>query len=263
MIRFGARIVAGASLGALYIRERRFRVAMERVSAAALETLLNAIDANNAVTGAHVRRVAEYALTLAHAADCDEKLERSIERVALFHDIGKIDGGLSDIINDSKKLTPSDRRAIKTHPDGGADVLEPLAPFYPDLPEGVVAHHERWDGSGYPKGLRGTRIPFSARVVSIADTFDAVTHARSYRGAQSVEKGMEIIACGRGTQFDPDLVDLFLSPPVMNQIRAAIRKEFAPKRRGPKRRRRGEDDPAPDITFRWRKQGASPQTADR
>jgi HD-GYP domain-containing protein (c-di-GMP phosphodiesterase class II) len=262
MIRVGARIVAGASLGALYIRERRFRVAMERLSAAALETLLNAIDANNEVTGAHVRRVAEYALTLAEAADCDEKVKRSIERVALFHDIGKIDGGLSDIIKDAKKLTPADRRAIMTHADGGAKVLAPLAPFYPDLPEGVVAHHERWDGSGYPRGLRGARIPFSARVVSIADTFDAVTHARPYRGAQSIEKGMEVIACGRGTQFDPDLVDLFLSPPVMDGLMAAIRKEFSPKRRGEKRRRRHEEDRAPDIKFRWRTQAGSRQTAD-
>jgi HD-GYP domain-containing protein (c-di-GMP phosphodiesterase class II) len=262
MLRF-APIVAGATAGALYVRERRSRVALERVGAAALEILLNAIDANNPVTGAHVRRVADYSLILAEAADCDGKLQRSIERVALFHDIGKIDGALTDIVNDTQKLTPAERKEIMTHPRVGAEVLQPLAAFYPDLPAGVVTHHERWDGSGYPKGLRGRRIPFTARVVAIADTFDAVTHARPYHGPQSVEKGLEVIQHGRGTQFDPDLVDLFLSPPVVRGIREAMRKALSPKRRGEKRRSHVAHTDAPDISFRWRKQSAVRQNGDR
>lgn len=253
MLRY-APVVAGAAAGALYVRERRSRVAIERVGAATLETLLNAIDANNPDTGAHVRRVADYALILAESADCDEKLQRSIERVALFHDIGKIDLALTDIVNEATKLTPSERRAIMTHPRVGADVLLPLATFYPDLPAGVLAHHERWDGSGYPRRLRGRRIPLAARVVAIVDTFDAVKHSRSYHGTRSVGKALAVIEAGRGTQFDPDLVDLFLSEPVMQQIRRAMRKSFTPKRRGEKRQSRPKHRDAPDLTFRWRKQ---------
>ena len=262
MLRF-APLVAGAAAGALYARERRSRVAIQRVGAATLETLLNAIDANNPVTGAHVRRVASYSLILAEAADCDEKLKRSVERVALFHDIGKIDGALTDIVNEPQKLTRSERRAIMTHATVGADVLRPLSAFYPDLPAGVLAHHERWDGSGYPKGLRGRRIPLTARLVSITDTFDAVTHSRSYHGAQSVKKGVEVIGRGRGTQFDPDLVDLFMSQPVLEQIRAMMRKVLKPQRRGEKRKSRPEHTGAPDLTFRWRKQAHSQLSEDR
>lgn len=262
MLRF-VPLLAGAAAGTLYMRERRSRIALQRVGAAALETLLNAIDANNPDTGAHVRRVADYSLILAEAADCDERLQRSIERIALFHDIGKIDGALIDIVNDTHKLGPAERKEIMKHPGVGADVLRPLAAFYPDLPAGVLTHHERWDGSGYPNGLKGRRIPMAARIVAIADTFDAVTHARSYHGPQSVEKGVEVILQGRATQFDPDLVDLFVSPPVVQKIRSAMRKALSPKRRSGNRRSNPAHTQAPDITFRWRKQVSSPQNGDR
>ena len=262
MLRY-APIIAGAAAGALYARERRSRVGVERFGASALEALLNAVDANDPDTGAHVRRVADYALILAEAADCDEKMLRSIERVALFHDIGKIDGALSDIINETTKLTAAERRAIMKHPRVGAEVLSPLAAFYPDLPAGVLAHHERWDGRGYPRGLRGRRIPLTARVVAIVDTFDAVTHARSYHSAQSMKKGIEVICGGRATQFDPELVDLFLSEPVMCEIKSAMRRALAPKRRGGKRKSSPGHTVTPDLTFRWRKQAPSLQNGDR
>ena len=137
---------AGFFTGGLLIQERRARIHAERLGAATLETLLNAIDANDATTGAHVRRVANYSLILAEAADLNESTRRSIERVALFHDIGKIDEAVSDIFHDDTGLTPAERRAVRTHPRRGADVLAPLSHFYPDLPEGVLSHHERWDG---------------------------------------------------------------------------------------------------------------------
>ena len=147
--------VAGAAIGAIYVRARRERLAVERLGAATFETLLDAIDANSPETGLHVRRVAEYALILAKAADIDERGQRSIERVALFHDIGKLDGAISDIVSESTKLSAAERTSIMTHPAKGAEVLGPLAWFYPDLPAGVIAHHERWDGTGYPKRLKG------------------------------------------------------------------------------------------------------------
>src|SRR5689334_1161513 len=180
-------LAIGALTGAILIRERRRREAAERFAAAALETLLNAVDANDAETGAHVRRVAAYALILGEAAELSEHECKSIERVALFHDIGKIHEALIDIVRDDRPLTPAERRAIATHPAVGANVLQPLNGFYPDLADGVLSHHERWDGKGYPRGLKGRRIPLAARVVAVADTFDALTHGRRYRDAEPVD----------------------------------------------------------------------------
>ncbi len=255
-------IGAAAGAGALIYREHRERTRVERLGAATLETLLDAIEANDAVTGAHVRRVAAYSLVLAEAADLEERVLRSIERVALFHDIGKLHEALTDIFHDVGKLTPEERRAVMTHPDRGARVLEPLVGFYPDLGKGVAAHHERWDGKGYPRGLKGKRIPLTARVVAIADSFDAVTHRRRYSHAKSFEEGTRAIAEGRGTQFDPELVDLFLSPPVLADIDRQTRRANGPKSKH-RNRRRGESQKAPDLIFRWREPAGSSRLPDR
>lgn len=250
ILPFSIGAVAGA--GALvYYRERRERTRLERLGAATLETLLDAIEANDAVTGAHVRRVAAYALILAEAAGLDDRTLRSIERVALFHDIGKLHEALTDIFHDVGKLTPEDKRAVMTHPQRGAQVLEPLVGFYPELGKGVAAHHERWDGKGYPLGLKGKRIPFEARVVAITDSFDAIIHRRRYSHAKSFTEGTTAIAEGRGTQFDPELVDLFLSPPLLEEIERETRRANGPKSKH-RNRRRGESQDAPDLTFRWR-----------
>ncbi|HEX7980353.1 MAG TPA: HD domain-containing phosphohydrolase [Gemmatimonadaceae bacterium] len=270
-------VVAGASATAaaailVLLRREQTRRSTERFAAAALESLLNAIDANDAETGAHVRRVAAYALILADAADLSDHESKSIERVALFHDIGKIHEAIEDIIREPASLSPVERRAIAKHPSVGANVLEPLRVFYPDLPDGVLAHHERWDGKGYPRGLKGRRIPLSARVVAIADTFDAITHGRPYRSGKPPAVARKALLDGRGAQFDPDLVDLFLFPPVYARVAKAVEalEEWKP----PVQKRRtnhDEDENVPDITFRWRpgrpgsherqSSGPTPQTA--
>lgn len=244
------QFAVGAATALIVMRQRRIYKQALRLGSATLETLLNAIDANDEDTGRHVRRVAEYALELADAADLSEHEKRSVERVALFHDIGKIHEALFDILHDASKLSPEARREIMTHPERGADVLEPLCAFYPDLPAGVVAHHERWDGTGYPRGLKGKRIPQTARIVAIVDAFDAITHRRRYSRARSLREAREALMAGRGTQFDPDLVDLFLSPMVQESV-AKIRVE--PGGRGKGHNRRGERvESAPDLIFRWR-----------
>jgi HD-GYP domain-containing protein (c-di-GMP phosphodiesterase class II) len=255
-------VTLGLAAGGLLYREHRIRTKAQRLGAATLETLLNAIDANDTVTGAHVRRVATYALILGEAAGFDEHILRSIERVALFHDVGKLHEALTDIFHDPSKLTPEERRAVMTHPQRGAEVLAPLSAFYPDLGKGVAAHHERWDGTGYPRHLKGKRIPLTARVVAIADSFDAITHRRRYSHARSFSEAVKAISEGRGTQFDPELVDLFLTPPVLAKMEKAMRQANAPQKKR-RSRRRGESNPGPDITFRWRQRSNGPRARDR
>lgn len=252
---------AGILTGVLLIIERRRREAAERFAAASLESLLNAIDANDADTGGHVRRVAAYALVLADAAQLDQHERKVVERVALFHDIGKIHEALFDIIHEGSRLTPAERRAIATHPNRGAAVLAPLDPFYPDLAAGVRSHHERWDGTGYPNRLSGHAIPLAARIVTLADTFDAVTHNRRYRSGRGAASAADVIASGRGTQFDPALVDLMLLPPVFDCIVAQERAFHRKPREIRKERRRGEHESfTPDVTFRWRTEPREPQS---
>lgn len=252
---------AAASVSAtVYLRARNQRIGVERLAAATMETLLNAIDANDAVTGAHVRRVAAYALALAEGAGLDERQKHSVERVALFHDIGKLDEALTDIFHDASTLTPVELRAVKRHPEKGAEVLAPLSVFYPDLGKGVIAHHERWDGKGYPRRLKGRRIPLTARIVSIADSFDAITHRRRYSAARSFTEASSAILAGRGAQFDPELVDLFISVPMQDQFRRIMREAHTPGRQQ-KGRRTGTDRFAPDLTFRWREPATSPRSS--
>jgi putative two-component system response regulator len=154
--------------------------------------------------------------------------------------------------DDDGDVTPAERRLIATHPQRGADVLHPLSFFYPDLSQGVLAHHERWDGSGYPRGLVAEDIPIQARVVGIADTFDAITHRRRYRRAQSLEEAVRVLADGSGTQFDPVLVAIFLSPTVFACVRRIARQSWRPKARSEDERRHREEARAPDVEFRWR-----------
>ncbi len=183
------QFAVGATAALMLMRQRRIYRQALRLGSAMLETLLNAIDANDEETGHHVRRVAQYA-------------------------------------------------------------LEPLSAFYPDLPAGVLAHHERWDGTGYPRGSKGRHIPQSARIVAIVDAFDAITHRRPYSRARSLRDAREALLAGRGTQFDPDLVDLFLSPMVQECV-ADIR--LAPGGRSKGNNRRCERvQSAPDLIFRWR-----------
>ncbi len=244
------QFAVGAATALIVMRQRRINKQALRLGSATLETLLNAIDANDEDTGRHVRRVAEYALELADAAGLSEHEKHGVERVALFHDIGKIHEALFDILHDPSKLSREARQAIMTHPERGAAVLEPLCAFYPDLPAGVLAHHERWDGTGYPRRRKGRQIPQVARIVAIVDAFDAITHRRRYSRARSLRGAREALLAGRGTQFDPDLVDLFLSPMVQESV-AKIRVEPGGRGKGHKRRCERVQS-APDLIFRWR-----------
>lgn len=235
----------------------------ERFAAAALESLLRAIDANDPQTGAHVRRVAAYALILAEFLGLEEAEARTIELAALFHDIGKIHEALFDIVHEPRSLTVAERRAVTTHPARGADVLAPIAHFHPRLAEAVLSHHECWDGTGYPRQLRGSRIPLAARVVALADSFDAITHRRRYSDGRTSHEAAALLLRGRGTQFDPELVDLMLLPPVFERLERVLRADQRGARRRPVREESRGFEAAPKVEIRWRTRSAPPTPVRR
>jgi HD-GYP domain-containing protein (c-di-GMP phosphodiesterase class II) len=253
-----AELILGVALGALYLRERQARQRAERFAAAGLESLLRAIDANDHQTGAHVRRVAAYSLIIADALGLDYDERRIVELTALFHDVGKIHEALFDLVHDAGTLTPAERRAITTHPARGADVLAPIAQFHPLLADAVLAHHEWWNGKGYPRQLSRGRIPLAARIVAIADTFDVVTYGRRYRDGRGSDEAAHIILEGRATQFDPELVDLVTLPPVFARMTAAMRRAHRRGERIPSRAAHHETEKAPRIRIRWRTRTDSP-----
>ncbi|GIV13368.1 MAG: two-component system response regulator [Fimbriimonadales bacterium] len=178
---------------------------------ATLEALLAALDTRDTETEGHSERVAAYTMAIAHRLKIDESELPHIERGALLHDIGKI--GVPDaILYKPGPLTPEEWEIMKKHPEIGyrmcmkIEMLRPAAPI-------VLHHHERWDGKGYPYGLAGEEIPLGARIFAIADTLDAMTSDRPYRKALSFAQAREEIARHAGTQFDPDLVKVFLEIP--------------------------------------------------
>ena len=257
-------LAAGAAGGRCSCANANAGLAAERLAAAVLETLLRAIDANDAETGGHVRRVARYALILAEAADLDTREQHNVERIALFHDIGKIHEALFDIIHEESSLTPEARQAVRTHPRLGAEVLTPLASFYPRAVDGRALASRAVGRNRLSAQLSRTAIPLAARIVSIADSFDAMTYHRRYRAAQTARQAADKLMAGRGTQFDPNLVDLFLSPPVFDQIIRAMRAEPMPEPRAIRAARRpSTSEKCRSVSFRWRTTTPAPRALGR
>lgn len=173
-----------------------------------LETLTGTIDAKDKYTNGHSKRVAIYATQLAAALGWSEEEVEKLSYEALLHDIGKI--GVPDVIlNKPSKLSGEEFGMIKSHTVVGADILKNMVAF-PDAAEVAKYHHERYDGKGYPSGLKGDEIPINARVVCVADAYDAMSSDRIYRKALPREVIRKELVNGRGTQFDPEMLDAFL-----------------------------------------------------
>lgn len=179
-----------------------------RIHLATVEALATAIDAREQVGMGHVRRTQIYAVGIGNILGLSEDEINAIRTGALLHDIGKL--AVPDhILNKPGRLTPAEMEKIKTHSLVGASILDKVGFPYPVVPT-VKYHHEFWDGSGYPEGLRGETIPLTARILSVADAYDTLRVARPYRGAVPREEACNFLRSRAGTQFDPRLVDVFL-----------------------------------------------------
>lgn len=171
--------------------------------------IAGAIDAKDTYTNGHSDRVAAYSREIARRCGCDEKRQADIYMMGLLHDVGKI--GVPDaVINKPARLNDDEFELIKKHPVIGSGILKNIKAM-PTLSTGARWHHERFGGGGYPDGLTGSDIPWEARVIAVADAYDAMSSRRSYRDVMPQDRVRSEIVNGRGTQFDPELADVMLS----------------------------------------------------
>ena len=225
----GLTIGAATAVGTQLVAERRRADAehhrREQAQKLIVQTLTTLTATRDADTGRHARRTQEYVRLLAATLAASPLYRRVLtpERIELIatlaplHDIGKV--GIPDaVLNKPGHLTDDEYTEMKRHAALGHESLlraEHLADVHDDeviaLAKDIVyTHHERWDGSGYPRGLRGTAIPLAGRLVAVVDVYDALVEERAYKPAMEPDRARDIIAAGRGTHFDPDIVDAFL-----------------------------------------------------
>jgi len=172
-----------------------------------VKSLVFAIEAKDVYTRGHSERVNRYAMLTAERLQLDEAEKNVLNWASILHDIGKI-GIPESILNKPARLNDEEFNVIKGHPKKGHKILEPIEQLASCLPS-ILHHHERYDGKGYPQGLKGEEIPFLARIIAVADTFDAITSNRAYRSATAAEKALAIVDEVAGTQLDPVVVEAF------------------------------------------------------
>lgn len=187
-----------------------------------LRVLIKTIEAQDPYTSGHSIRVAEGALAIADELGLSPKKKRHIETAALLHDIGKIDAVYRTILRQEGPLTEEQRQLIRKHPERGVDLIESVRAIDDEVLDFVRHHHERYDGDGYPAGLKGEEIPLGARIIMVSDSIDAMITARPYRDALPQEVVIEELQNNRGTQFDPDLVDTAIDAGLVEKTEDAL-----------------------------------------
>ena len=208
-----------ADLRETFERESRQAQALRDSWVATVRVLINAVEARDAYTGRHAERVAAYGMELASLIDPKLTEDPQIEFGFLLHDVGKV--AVSDsILHKPGPLTAAEWELMRGHAAFGSEIISEIS-FLARANEVVRSHHERWDGKGYPDRLEREEIPLPARVFAVADTLDAITTARPYRSAASLEAAREEIVMESGTQFDPQVVDALRAIPMdqLEQIR--------------------------------------------
>lgn len=181
---------------------------LEQAYMESIETVRYTVEAKDSYTKGHSDRVSEYSVLLGKKLGLSEEDLKRLRIGGLFHDVGKI-GVPDNILQKSDKLTDEEYSEIKNHPTIGAHILS-TATIFQDIIPIVKHHHEKFDGTGYPSRLKGNEIPYLARIAAVADSFDAMTSKRVYRNSLSIEKVISEFERCKGTQFDPEITDVFL-----------------------------------------------------
>lgn len=202
-------------------------VKLQRANKDLLTVLVKTIETRDPYTSGHSIRVSIMARAIAEDMNLRVSQVDRVEMAALVHDIGKIDSVYTSIISKPDSLNEAERSIIVTHAAKGAEFLETLSSFTPDVIEGVRHHHEQYDGTGYPAKLSGEEIPLAARIIMLCDSIDAMLSDRPYRKALSVtDVRLELLRCA-GTQFDPRIVDVILNRNTLERAAALARPEQA------------------------------------
>jgi putative nucleotidyltransferase with HDIG domain len=209
--KYGPMIASVIWLPILGLRQlNTTNIELQQTNRELLELMIKSIEARDPYTSGHSRRVKEYAVQIARLMGYDATTVEKIGTAALLHDVGKIYDKYAPILAKEARLTPEEWAIIKEHPVDGANLIATMTRLR-ELVPAVMHHHENWDGSGYPKGLKGDEIPLASRVIMFADTFDAMTTKRPYRGPlDEAAVRSELVRC-RGKQFDPEIADRLLT----------------------------------------------------
>ena len=181
----------------------------ERTNVELLETLANAIEARDGYARGHSERVSRLAIAVGQRLGLPADSLGHLHRAARLHDIGKI-ATPDAILNKPEALTEAEWQIVRRHPTDGVEMLAGASLVAPAL-DAIRHHHERWDGAGYPLGVQGKQIPLLARIIAVADAYDAMTSARPYREPLDASEAVRELAAGRGKQFDPRCVDAMLT----------------------------------------------------
>jgi len=211
----GQLLAFAHDLNEIYRRERartdQLEAALKELEEsylATVRTLAFVVEAKDTHTRSHLDRAHDYAVALAGRVAPELAADQTLRYGFFLHDIGKI-GIPERILSKPGPLTDEEWAIMRTHPLLGAQILSPVKFLIPALPI-VEAHHEKWDGSGYPRGLRAEQIPLGARIFALVDAFDAMTSDRPYRKSLTFEQALDQIAKGAGSHFDPEVVEAFV-----------------------------------------------------
>jgi putative nucleotidyltransferase with HDIG domain len=209
--RFGPMIASLLWLPILGLRQMNTtNIELQQTNRELLELMIKSIEARDPYTSGHSRRVKDYAVQIARLMGYDSTTVEKIGTAALLHDVGKIYDKYAPILAKEARLSPEEWAIIKEHPVDGANLVATMSRLR-ELVPAVMHHHENWDGTGYPKGLKADEIPLASRVIMFADTFDAMTTKRPYRGPlDEAAVRAELVRC-RGKQFDPEIADRLLT----------------------------------------------------